>query len=429
MTVREATIATLSRCRNMNKINQAVEVQNGNQIDARKRKPWPSVKAALSGITGIQRQIGILIPVKSDLRAIQYHFDGGTEDRHFIPYDTRINQADALLFAGATLADDLLSITLAGTQWRISDVLHTLANPITYPVDPVSAGQFRADIIYVDYQGNTNYLKGTEGGTAVAPDAPYKTVLVTTIFVSDSDVAEEPPTVEYPDVQYRRGEGNPTQALGIAGDSYLNTLNGEVWFKDLLVADTATWALRYTPTGGTGRMTFQRDTAPTLIADELVSGDWWYNTLTGQTFQWYDTVWVEIGTSYVHTITGPAGADGADGADGATGVAGTNGVTQDITGKLDILVASTTGVALTFTLDRVYGSKATPETGNLTADITGAKLGVTNIVIHNTGTAPTFDAKFKKLSGSGSYVISVVNYIYCTYIASDEIIYSIQQRT
>lgn len=234
----------------MNKINQAVEVQNGNQIDARKRKPWPSVKAALLGITGIQRQIGILIPVKSDLRAIQYHFDGGTDDKHFIPYDTRINQSDALLFAGATLADDLASITLSGTQWRISDVLHTLQNPITYPVDPVSAGQFRADIIYADYQGNTNYLKGTEGGTAIAPEAPYKTVLVTTIFVSDSAVTEEPPTLEYPDVQLRRGEGNPTQALGIAGDSYLNTLNGEVWFKDTLVGDTATWALRYTPTGG-----------------------------------------------------------------------------------------------------------------------------------------------------------------------------------
>jgi hypothetical protein len=102
---------------------------------------------------------------------------------------------------------------------------------------------------------------------------------------------------------------------------------------------------------------------------------------------------------------------------------------NDVNEKLPIEVPQTTGVALTFATDRVYGSVATPETGNITASTTGAKIGVTNIIIHNSGTAPTFDSKFKKLSGSGSYVISVVNYIYCTYITSTEIIYSINQRT
>jgi hypothetical protein len=89
----------------------------------------------------------------------------------------------------------------------------------------------------------------------------------------------------------------------------------------------------------------------------------------------------------------------------------------------------TTGVALTFVADTVYGSKATPETGNITASITGALLGVTNLIIHNNGSAPTFDTKFHQLSGSGTYVTGQLNYIFCTYIATDEIIYSIQQRT
>lgn len=97
--------------------------------------------------------------------------------------------------------------------------------------------------------------------------------------------------------------------------------------------------------------------------------------------------------------------------------------------KAPIETPATTGVSLTFATDRIYGSIATPETGNITASVTGAKLGVTNIIIHNSGTAPTFDSKFKKLSGSGSYVVSVVNYIYCTYITPTEIIYSINQRT
>ena len=97
--------------------------------------------------------------------------------------------------------------------------------------------------------------------------------------------------------------------------------------------------------------------------------------------------------------------------------------------KLPIESPSTTGTVISFTVDKVYGTLTTPETGNITADVTNAKLGVTNIIIHNSGTAPTFDSKFKKLSGSGNYVTGVVNYIYCTFITSTEIIYSINQRS
>ena len=101
----------------------------------------------------------------------------------------------------------------------------------------------------------------------------------------------------------------------------------------------------------------------------------------------------------------------------------------DLNTKLSIESQSTTGTAISFTIDRVYGTLTTPETGNITADVTNAKLGVTNIIIHNSGTAPTFGSQFKKLSGSGNYVTGVVNYIYCTFISNTEIIYSINQRS
>jgi hypothetical protein len=84
-----------------------------------------------------------------------------------------------------------------------------------------------------------------------------------------------------------------------------------------------------------------------------------------------------------------------------------------------------TGVVISYEEDAVYGTIASPETGNITSSLTNAKLGVTNIIIHNSGTAPTFGAEFKKLSGSGNYVVSVINYIYCTYINATEVIYSI----
>lgn len=91
--------------------------------------------------------------------------------------------------------------------------------------------------------------------------------------------------------------------------------------------------------------------------------------------------------------------------------------------------ATTSGTTLTFVTDRIYGTLASPETGNITANVTGAQMGVTNIIIHNSGTAPTFSSEFKRLTGSSNYSTGQVNYIYCTYIASNEIIYSINQRT
>lgn len=97
--------------------------------------------------------------------------------------------------------------------------------------------------------------------------------------------------------------------------------------------------------------------------------------------------------------------------------------------KLPIQAGVATGVVISFLTDRVYGSIATPETGNITANVTGGQIGVTNIIIHNSGTAPTFGSEFKKLSGSGNYLLANINYIFCTYITSTEIIYAINQRT
>jgi len=99
-------------------------------------------------------------------------------------------------------------------------------------------------------------------------------------------------------------------------------------------------------------------------------------------------------------------------------------------GGIPLQTPQTTGVALSFVADSVYGTISSPETGNITFNTTNAKLGVTNIIIHNnTTTAPTFATNMKKLSGSSSYVINTINYIYITYINATEVIYSINQRT
>lgn len=96
--------------------------------------------------------------------------------------------------------------------------------------------------------------------------------------------------------------------------------------------------------------------------------------------------------------------------------------------KLNIAATQATGVALTFITDSVYGTIASPETGNITYSSTNAVLGVTNLIIHNHTVAPTFATNMKKLSGSGNYLTSNINYIYVTYINSTEVVYNIQQR-
>jgi hypothetical protein len=96
---------------------------------------------------------------------------------------------------------------------------------------------------------------------------------------------------------------------------------------------------------------------------------------------------------------------------------------------LPIAVPQTTGLVISFTQDRVYGTFASPETGSaITSNTASAILGVTNLIIHSASSAPTTGSDFKKLTGSSDYVAGL-NYIYCTYIANNQIIYSISQAT
>ena len=97
--------------------------------------------------------------------------------------------------------------------------------------------------------------------------------------------------------------------------------------------------------------------------------------------------------------------------------------------KANIAATQVSLDTLTFATDSVSGTVAAPRTANIAGSTTGAVLGVVVLVIHNSGTAPTFDSKYKKLSGSGSYVVSTVNYIYCQYINTTTILYSINQAT
>jgi hypothetical protein len=87
-----------------------------------------------------------------------------------------------------------------------------------------------------------------------------------------------------------------------------------------------------------------------------------------------------------------------------------------------------TGTSIAFDRPANYGTIASPETGNITGDYTGARIGVQQLIIHNSGTAPTVPATWEQLITSAGYRISVVNYIYVEWISSNIATYTVSQK-
>jgi hypothetical protein len=101
--------------------------------------------------------------------------------------------------------------------------------------------------------------------------------------------------------------------------------------------------------------------------------------------------------------------------------------------KLNITAGTNAGSGASITLDfsvadTIYGSVGSAVNGNIGVTTTSGKVGVTHIVVHNSGTIPTITGALK-LSGSGNYKPSVNNYIYFTYISGTTVIYSINQAS
>jgi hypothetical protein len=126
---------------------------------------------------------------------------------------------------------------------------------------------------------------------------------------------------------WRSGSGVPSDSLGINGDYYLNTANGDVYtrssgtyslvtnIKGLAGTNGATWRTGSgIPSDGTG-----------------VDGDLYLRTSTGAVYQRASGTY-----SVIVNITGPAGIDGTDGSDGADGEGvPTGGTAGQVLAKID----------------------------------------------------------------------------------------------
>jgi hypothetical protein len=86
------------------------------------------------------------------------------------------------------------------------------------------------------------------------------------------------------------------------------------------------------------------------------------------------------------------------------------------------------GNNIAFDIPKVIGTTATPVTGNVSANLTGAVVGVMLRMIHNQGSAPSFDAgTLQAASDSVAYVNGVNNYIEFQYWGGTKARYKITQ--
>lgn len=101
---------------------------------------------------------------------------------------------------------------------------------------------------------------------------------------------------------------------------------------------------------------------------------------------------------------------------------------KGVTGSIQPQITPTaaTGTVIDFTNPKEFNSVASPATGNITDDLTGAKAGVIQKIYHNHSSAPTVPAGWV-LVGAGTYATSTLNIIFAVWVSGSRVEYWITQ--
>ncbi len=86
----------------------------------------------------------------------------------------------------------------------------------------------------------------------------------------------------------------------------------------------------------------------------------------------------------------------------------------------------TTGLLIDFQTQKIFNTASAPATGNITNDLTNAKLGIVQKIYHNSLIAPSMPAGWV-LVGGGIYVPGVLNIIYAEWCGGTRVEYWVTQ--
>lgn len=92
----------------------------------------------------------------------------------------------------------------------------------------------------------------------------------------------------------------------------------------------------------------------------------------------------------------------------------------DLALKANIATPST-GVLITFETNKIFNLPTAPATGNITNDLTGAKIGIVQKIYHNNSSAPTFPGGWVNIGGT--YTNSVLNIIFAEWVEGSRVEY------
>lgn len=115
--------------------------------------------------------------------------------------------------------------------------------------------------------------------------------------------------------------------------------------------------------------------------------------------------------------------------DNSTKIATTSFVKTNLLTKLDSTIRQVASTIVYFDKPSLFIDGTTPLTGNITLSngYTHAPA-MWGVMVHNQGTAPTFDANFYQTTDSVDYVVSVNNYIEFYCVSATKILYRIRQE-
>ena len=86
----------------------------------------------------------------------------------------------------------------------------------------------------------------------------------------------------------------------------------------------------------------------------------------------------------------------------------------------------TTGLNINYTNQKIYNTAVSPGTGNITENLSDAKLGIVQKIYHNSLIAPSTPSTWV-LIGAGIYVPGTLNIIYAEWNSSTRVEYWITQ--
>ena len=97
----------------------------------------------------------------------------------------------------------------------------------------------------------------------------------------------------------------------------------------------------------------------------------------------------------------------------------------DLKGEIDA-ADQTTGLVVDFVSQKIFNTAGSPGSGNITNNLTNAKLGIVQKIYHNSLIAPSMPAGWV-LVGGGIYVPGTLNIIYAEWCGGTRVEYWVTQ--